>query len=923
MMSSPAPIEDQAKLLDEVLNVVRIQAHQMNSCLENNKLMDGLKHCSNMLAELRTSALTPKTYYELYMAVFDALRHLTVYLTEAHQAGRHHLADLYELVQYAGNIVPRLYLMITVGSAYMGMPDAPVAEILRDMMEMTRGVQHPIRGLFLRNYLSSMTRDYLPMENGLEQSIEFILNNFTEMNKLWVRLQYQGHSRDREKREVERQELKILVGTNLVRLSQMDGVDLETYQSVILPEVLSQVVNCRDVIAQEYLMESLIQVFPDEFHLRTLQPFLQATARLEPRVNVKQIIISLIDRLAAYATREAENDDDDDLLPLKSPSPAKQASPEPEEPVDTATEKADDEAADHEPASVPEEETAGTESADNAEDDKDQQPDDQPAQHDADEPTLQSEETEEPTNEKPIRKVRGIPEDVELFVVFWAQIVELVKARPDLGIQDLMALLVSLTNLSLSCYPDRLDYVDQILGYAKDKMAEFSDSPDLHARATESNLLHLLQTPLQHYSSVLTLLALTNYQPLLALQPFNTRRAVAHAVVDNIRRNQTIISTPEHVNGVLDLCDVMLRDQKDAPVAPASVSGSHLRGRNDFYAADQDDMREEQGAIARILHLFQSPDEDTQFLLLSAARKQLGDGGQRIRYTFPPLIIAAIKLARRYKLLPDQNEVWEKKTSTLFRFIHQVISTLNHKCDCADLCLHQFLLAGQCADELSFEEIAYEFFVEAFSIYEDAISDSKAQYQALTCIIGALQQARAFSTENYDTLITKTSLHCARLLKKPDQCRALYLASHLWWQPDNQENPEDKPILKEGKRALERLQKALKIADSCVDAVTNVELFVEILNQYIYYFEKGNEAVTVKYLNGLIDLIHTNLNNLDDPEQYPPTANSSSLVAIEGNPADYVKQHFRATLAQLQERKKNPTSNEWGVDYSEVDLGVF
>lgn len=32
---------------------------------------------------------------------------------------KHHLSDLYELVQYAGNIVPRLYLMITVGSVYM------------------------------------------------------------------------------------------------------------------------------------------------------------------------------------------------------------------------------------------------------------------------------------------------------------------------------------------------------------------------------------------------------------------------------------------------------------------------------------------------------------------------------------------------------------------------------------------------------------------------------------------------------------------------------------------------------------------------------------------------------------------------------------------------------------------------------------
>lgn len=97
------------------------------------------------------------------MAVFDALRHLSNYLYEAHTQSRHHLADLYELVQYAGNIIPRLYLMITVGSVYMSIPDAPVKEIMKDMMEMSRGVLHPIRGLFLRHYLSGQTRDHLPI----------------------------------------------------------------------------------------------------------------------------------------------------------------------------------------------------------------------------------------------------------------------------------------------------------------------------------------------------------------------------------------------------------------------------------------------------------------------------------------------------------------------------------------------------------------------------------------------------------------------------------------------------------------------------------------------------------------------------------------------------------------------------------------
>lgn len=41
-----------------------------------------------------------------------------------------------------------------------------------------------------------------------------------------------GHSRDKEKRERERQELRILVGTNLVRLSQLECVDIERYKKV-------------------------------------------------------------------------------------------------------------------------------------------------------------------------------------------------------------------------------------------------------------------------------------------------------------------------------------------------------------------------------------------------------------------------------------------------------------------------------------------------------------------------------------------------------------------------------------------------------------------------------------------------------------------------------------------------------------------
>lgn len=41
------------------------------------------------------------------MQVCDEVRHLEQYLLDEYQKG-HKVADLYELVQYAGNIVPRL-----------------------------------------------------------------------------------------------------------------------------------------------------------------------------------------------------------------------------------------------------------------------------------------------------------------------------------------------------------------------------------------------------------------------------------------------------------------------------------------------------------------------------------------------------------------------------------------------------------------------------------------------------------------------------------------------------------------------------------------------------------------------------------------------------------------------------------------------
>jgi len=60
-----ASAEDQRKILEDAKGVVKVEAFYMKRCLDSGKLMDALKHASNLASELRTSLLSPKDYYSL------------------------------------------------------------------------------------------------------------------------------------------------------------------------------------------------------------------------------------------------------------------------------------------------------------------------------------------------------------------------------------------------------------------------------------------------------------------------------------------------------------------------------------------------------------------------------------------------------------------------------------------------------------------------------------------------------------------------------------------------------------------------------------------------------------------------------------------------------------------------------------------
>lgn len=270
------------------------------------------------------------------------------------------MKELYDCVQYCPNVLSRLYLQICAASALIRSGELGARWVMKDMIEAVKCVQNPVRGLFLRHYLLQALRDKLPDEaisvdqigaplgtgsaapsgenshpvenvatpakimtnaslsedkGTVKDSYEFILANFIEMNKLWVRIQHlpgDGKSKEvRRRREKDRNELRILVGTNLVRLSSLDSITSTIYGQVILPTVLDHIVICADPLAQAYLMDCLVQVFPDEYHIETMPILLGVCPKLRDKVNIRTILQSLMDRLANYLADEELLDEKD------------------------------------------------------------------------------------------------------------------------------------------------------------------------------------------------------------------------------------------------------------------------------------------------------------------------------------------------------------------------------------------------------------------------------------------------------------------------------------------------------------------------------------------------------------------------------------------------------------------------------------
>lgn len=97
------------------------------------------------------------------------------------------------------------------------------------------------------------------------------------------------------------------MGENIIRLSSLEGLNIKVYETSVQPKLLEIISQSKDSLAQQYLLDCMIQAFPDEYHLQTLDSLLEVTTVLLPQVDVVSIHINLIERLSLFAANSEEN----------------------------------------------------------------------------------------------------------------------------------------------------------------------------------------------------------------------------------------------------------------------------------------------------------------------------------------------------------------------------------------------------------------------------------------------------------------------------------------------------------------------------------------------------------------------------------------------------------------------------------------
>ena len=308
--------EDEEMALDTALKNVKKQKNNISLEIERNNLRFCLKKAFDLLCELRTNLLAPKSYHTLYKQVEIALEEIYNYMKVEISRGREPW-DIYDSVQQCRYVIPRLYLLILSGAIYIENSPELNEELSNELLDQVKEAQSPLRAMFVRYFLAKIMKNKFQnrknkskKEKGwtIEDTILFFIKNLEEMNRSWIRMTLNASEEALFMLEENRLDLKIIISETIEILSKLEGLTSDLYAKLMLPKLSEIIFMYDDSISQEYLMEYIFTHFPISYNIKNLDFLLLTISKLVPRVNKKKLFIILLEKLNDYYKENEKNE---------------------------------------------------------------------------------------------------------------------------------------------------------------------------------------------------------------------------------------------------------------------------------------------------------------------------------------------------------------------------------------------------------------------------------------------------------------------------------------------------------------------------------------------------------------------------------------------------------------------------------------
>jgi vacuolar protein sorting-associated protein 35 len=804
--------EDQERYLDRGLKKIKAQSFHIHTAIEKNNLRQCLKETYSMLNELRTSYLTPKNYYHLFTAAFDEMQLVINFFQEEITRGRK-VRDVYDSVQQAINLIPRMYLMIAAGALVMENEPKSSGEIIFDLLGMVKGVQNPIRGLFVRYFLLKIIKDKLPDKDNVylkeggnfDDTLKFIIQNMDEMNRLWIRLSTDVLGSEKILRDKERNELKILVGESINRLSSLDGLTLELYEKDVLPKLIQIILESNDPLSQQYLMECIIHAFSDSYNIKCIELILDTTSRLTPGVDIKGLFINLMEKLAKFITDNSGED-------------------------------------------ISEEDKKLIQNAQNV---------------------------------YPI-----------LLQYFDRLQKETIMLGENMDVIKLLDLNISFMKFSIKCKDtDVLGNINHILTSTLNCLRQTRKLTNEGIK----KLCKLLQVPLE---SEFSFFDMTDFDGLMTFLDYNTRKNLGLKMIESLYRGNSKekLDTLEKMQKLLSLIRPLISDQEG-------------------FEEDDYTLESDQNEVSKMIFSVNSENPEVIYEIYGELKNVFVEGGvKRRKITLPSLANCIISFCHKISLAYDaknnvvseevkknayamesinsidiskidNDETFYKLMLNIFKLLNETISIVAE--DNPENAFKLYLASASqvnsiLSDRNNFEEACASFMNAAMNIYQEGKYDQNIKYNLLSQTVGYLLSFTILGHENVENIIKILAESGAKMMKRGDQFNSMLNIAEIYFS-----------VLKDGNKVNEFIGKARKYADFAMTNPQNVVLFVELLNKFLYFVEKGDEVISIKQeqIDDIIELISNHIQTIKNEV----SVDSSFLPAIE--------KYFENTLDIIRKRK--------------------